>query len=207
MRVIYDNSGEIIQVYKESEHSHDSLLTAEITDSQIADIGNCAVDPVKKVVYKKVGPPSVTQFQTVEDLGIKLVNGEYRQEWKVVDKFKGGDGEHGKTKKEQEDEYLSALEKEKYDGLRDACHDEIQGMVQDVIDDYGYGINDLMMCLIISGKETNEHYVFCKAILDWVVDLSETANLIINQAEAGEILISTVEDVVKLLPEFDYKKG
>ena len=204
-RVIYNTGGEIVQVYEESEHSHDSLNTAEITTAQVEDLGNYAVDPVKKVVYKKVDPPSVTQLQAVEDLGIKLVNGEYRQERKVVDKFQ--DWKNGKKKKELEDEYLSALKKEKYALLRDECYREIPFIIQKAIYEYGSGINDLMMCVILAGDETHEHYVFCKAILGWVVDLSETANLIINQAEAGEILISTVDDVIKLLPEFDYKRG
>lgn len=204
-RVIYNTKGEIVQVYEESEHSHDSLTTAEITSAQVDNIGNYAVDTVQKVVYKKIDPPSVTQLQAVEDLGIKLVNGEYRQEWKVVDKFQ--DGKDGKTKKEQGAEYLSALKKEKYSRMRDECYKEIPFIIQKAIYEYGSGINDLMMCVILAGDETHEHYVFCKAILGWVVDLSETANLIINQAEAGEILISTVDDVIKLLPDFDYKKG
>ena len=122
----------------------------------------------------------------------------------MVDKFK--DGEHGKTKKEQEDEHLAALKKEKYEGLRNACHGEIQGMAQDEIDNYGAGLNDLTMCLIISREETHEHYGFCKALLDWVVDAHDTAKLIIDQAEVGEVLISAVGDVIKLLPDFKFSK-
>lgn len=204
-RVIYNGEGEIVQVYEESEHSHDSLPTAEITASQVNEIDNYAVDPVKKVVYKKVEQPDVTQLQTVEDLGVKLVNGEYRQEWKVVDKFQ--DGKKGKTKKEQEEEYLAALKKDKYDWLRNSCHDEMQGMAQDAIDDYGSGVSDLMTCVLIAGKEDHDHYEFCKALLDWIIDLSDTITLVINQAEAGEILVSTVDDIIKLLPDFGYKKG
>ena len=144
MRVIYHNAGEIIQVYKESEHSHDSLLTAEITDSQIADIGNYAVYPGQGVVYRKTQKPKIGVLKSIIDGGVKLVDGEYRQEWKVVDKFK--DGEHGKTKKEREDEYLAALKKEKYDILRESCHEEIQGMVQGEINNYGAELSIKKLC-------------------------------------------------------------
>lgn len=135
---------------------------------------------------------------------IRDASGKLCPVWGEEGKFH--DGKDGKSKKEQEEEYLAALKKEKYDGLRNACHGEIQGMAQDEIDNYGAGINDLTMCLIISGKETHEHYGFCKALLDWVVDAHDTAKLIIDQAEVGEVLISAVGDVIKLLPDFKFSK-
>ena len=103
------------------------------------------------------------------------------------------------------------FEKNRFYKMRLDCGDEILKMIDDAIKDYATvnktHLNNLFHCVIMAQDENNDNYQFCKALTEWCLGLADTAKLIIDQAEAGQIVINTVEDVIKILPDFDYKKG
>lgn len=133
-------------------------------------------------------------------------NGKLCPIWGEEDRFSDIVG--GPTKADQETEYISEIESKSQSALKKECEYAIERLIQSKVDDYNKAnqltITDVKSCALYAQIEGYTHKPFCAAVWAWNVQVWESARSILSQALAGEVSISSPNDVLALLPEFAF---
>ncbi len=95
------------------------------------------------------------------------------------------------------------------DRLKKECETAIEALIQSKVDAYNaankLSLRDAATCAIYAPVDGYTHQAFCKAIWAWNVEVWETARLLLDRALAGEIVVTSSDDVFALLPEFQFE--
>lgn len=103
---------------------------------------------------------------------------------------------------------LSEKQSELMSELKAACELAITNLIQSKVDEYnaanGLSLTDVKSCALYAQVQTYTHKAFCQAVWEWNVSVWEAARILLSQAIAGEISITSPDDVISLLPEFTW---
>lgn len=92
--------------------------------------------------------------------------------------------------------------------LKTACEKAIVDHIQAQVDIYnqanGLVFSDVKSCALYGQIAGYSHQPFCQAVWLWSVNVWETARAALTQALSGEIVITSPDDVIALLPLFEF---
>jgi hypothetical protein len=165
------------------------------------------------VVFPTPKPECGELERAVRDGVTTDANGNTVQKWKVVDMFTSDlldeDGVTVlKTIAEQEAEYLAKLQTQEIEQKINTFTTTIDNYIQSKIDDYnnanGLKLADVNSLMKYTIDNTYTHYPFCMGMIQWNIQVWETARAIQTEVLAGNRDEPTPEELLAELPELTY---
>jgi hypothetical protein len=158
--------------------------------------------------------PTCGELEQVQRDGVTTdAKGNTVQKWKVVPMFTSDlldeDGVTVlKTIAEQEAEYLTKKQTQEIEQKINTFTTTIDSYIQSKIDDYnnanGVMFADINSIMKYTIDNTYTHFAFCMAIVQWNIDVWETARAIQQDVLAGNRAEPTTEELLAELPELTY---
>lgn len=143
--------------------------------------------------------PSITALETVEPGDLTKIDNEYHRTWNVIPRF---------NTQEEIDTFLAEETVRQQQILIQHCEQAVTDLIQSEVDAYNTANNlvfaDVHSCANYSVVDGYTHQAFCLAVWTWNVAVWEAARQALINALAGTITITSPEDLLALMPEFNY---